>query len=218
MSSETQRELLDYAREIQPKESKAQQELRQATMAHPYHGMQILPEQGRLLAWLVAAFQVKTLIEIGVFTGYSALCMAESLPEEGRLFACDHHPEWPAIGQPYWQAAGVADRIQWVQSDGLEFLNRWIQKPLADAVDMIFIDADKRQYDLFYEAALEVVRPGGLIVMDNVFLMGRVVTDPEHKKTRISMRAFNEKLASDPRVDVVVLPIADGMTCARKLA
>lgn len=214
MSSEIQRLLLEYCRSIQPKETLSQEKLRHATMQHPYRGMQVLPEQARFLAWLVAAFEIKQVIELGVFTGYSALSMAQELPEDGHLYACDHHPDWPQVGIPYWQEAGVDHKITWVQEDALVFLSEW---PKESLVDMVFIDTDKRQYDAFYEASLALLRPGGLMVVDNVFLMGRVVTDPEHKKTRQAMRQFNDKLAKDERVDVVVLPIADGMTLLRKL-
>lgn len=213
MSSEIQRELLEYCRHIQPQESQAQIVLREATLEHPCKSMQILPEQARLLAWLVASFQVKTIIELGVFTGYSALSMAQALPCDGFIYACDHNPDWPKLGLPFWQQAGVDDKIEWIREDALVFLQSRLQD---QAVDMIFIDSDKRQYDAFYEASLLQLKSGGLMVIDNVFLMGRVITDPEHKKTRQAMRLFNEKLASDSRVDVVVLPIADGMTLLRK--
>lgn len=213
MSQEIQRELLNYCRSIQVEESAAQKGLRQETAKHPYQSMQILPEQARLLAWIVTAFEIKTIIELGVFTGYSALVMAEALPSDGNLYACDHHPEWPKVGKPYWEEAGVANKIHWHQEDALAFLRSWSPK---NHVDLIFIDSDKRQYDAFYESSLNLLRPGGLMVIDNVFLMGRVVTDPEHKKTRQAMRVFNQKLAQDQRVDLVVLPIADGMTLLRK--
>ena len=209
--------LRQYACTIEPDETPAQTALRAHTLAHhPYHEMQILPEQGALLAWLVKAFAVEIIVEVGVFTGYSALTMAQALPRSGRIIACDKNEDWVAMALPFWQQAGVADRIELRIGWGEQTLNTLIDEGLTNQVDMLFIDADKTNYPIYYEQALTLLRPGGLLVLDNVFLMGRVLTDAPEKKTAKAIRALNLKIKEDVRVDPVVLPIADGMTLVRK--
>lgn len=208
--------MYDYLLSIQPAENEVQIALREATAKHPYHDMQISPEQGVLLAWLVRMIQAKTVIELGVFTGYSALCIAQALPEGGRLIACDINADWTALAEPFWQKAGVRECIDLRIGPGQQTLETLSESGMNGLVDMIFVDADKTSYPIYYELALTLLRPGGVLVLDNVFLMGRVLSDGPDKKTAKAMRALNQKIKSDARVDPVVLPLSDGVSLIRK--
>lgn len=175
--------------------------------------MQIAPEQGALMTLLVRLMQARQAVEVGTFTGYSALCIAFGLPPDGRLLCCDINPEWTAIARRYWEKAGVADRIELRLAPALETLRSLPRKPY---LDFSFIDADKGNYRAYYEELLLRTRPGGLICFDNV-LWGGTVADPSYDEPEVrALRALNESLARDPRVDVVVLPVADGLTLACK--
>jgi predicted O-methyltransferase YrrM len=168
------------------------------------------------MAFLVKLIEAKKILEIGVFTGYSSLSMALALPPEGTLIACDRDPEATAIAQRYWQAAGVDSRIQLHLAPALETLQTLLDQGEAASFDLVFIDADKRNYDRYYELSLQLLRPGGLILIDNV-LWGGKVADPHSSDPRTeAIRAFNAKLSQDDRIDLSVLPIADGLTLARK--
>jgi caffeoyl-CoA O-methyltransferase len=179
----------------------------------PLAMMQIAPEQGALMTLLARATGAKRAVEVGTFTGYSALCIARGLPEDGRLLACDINEEWTAIGRRYWERAGVARRIDLRLGPALETLRALPREPLFD---LGFIDADKPSYPAYYEEILARLRPGGLILVDNVLWFGRVA-DPavEDDQTR-AIRAFNDLVAADPRVDCVMLAVSDGLTLARK--
>ena len=200
--------------------------LREETEKDPNAIMQIPPEQGQFLWFLVRAIGAKKAIEIGTYTGYSALCIALALPEDGKLVACDISDEWAAIGRKYWKAAGVEDKIDFRLGQALSTLGSLVASGEAGSFDFVFIDADKRSYDLYYEKALELLRPGGVIAIDNVFLFGSVVDkhllDAE-LHTRINetdvevMRNLNAKISADVRVDQTMLPLADGLTLVRKL-
>jgi caffeoyl-CoA O-methyltransferase len=175
--------------------------------------MQIAPEQGAFMTLLARAIGARRAIEIGTFTGYSALCLARGLPEDGEIVCCDVNADWTAIGRPYWEKAGVAHKIDLRIGPALETLG---SLPAAPPFDLAFIDADKPSYPDYFEAILARLRPGGVILVDNVLWMGRVA-DPEvdDDQTR-AIRAFNDRVAADPRVDCVMLPIADGLTLLRK--
>jgi caffeoyl-CoA O-methyltransferase len=176
-------------------------------------GMQIAPEQGAFLTVLTRLLGVRAAIEIGTFTGYSALCIARGLPADGTLMCCDVSEEWTAVGRRAWKAAGVAERIDLRIAPALETLGALAAGP---AFDLAFIDADKPNYANYYEALLPRMRPNGAILVDNVLWDGRVIkTDADDENTH-AIRAFNDLLAADNRVDVVMLPIADGLTIARK--
>jgi len=174
--------------------------------------MQVAPEQGALLTLLTRLIGARRAIEIGTFTGYSALCIARGLPPDGRLVCCDVSDEWTKVGRPHWEKAGVAGRIDLRIAPARETL-----AGLAGArdYDLAFIDADKTGYDAYYEALLGLIRPGGLILVDNV-LWGGSVVDPQNQAddTR-AIRAFNDKVAGDERVDCVMTAIADGLTLLR---
>ena len=176
-------------------------------------GMQIAPEQGAFLTVLTRLIGARRAIEIGTFTGYSALCIARGLPADGRLVCCDVSEEWTAIGRRAWDAAGVADRIDLRIAPALQTL---AALPADTTFDLAFIDADKPNYPNYFEALLPKMRDNGAILVDNVLWDGRVVKPDADDENTVAIRAFNDKVANDTRVDTVMLPIADGLTLARK--
>ena len=191
-------------------------DLRQETAQHPMGQMQISPEQGQFMALLVQVMGVQKALEIGVFTGYSALAVALALPPEGTLVACDINEDYTVIAQRHWARAGVAAKIDLRIAPAVDTLNQMLANGDANTFDFAFIDADKSNYPTYYEQALELVRPGGLIAIDNVLWSGRVA-DPETQDNRTQkIRAFNERLYHDERIVLSLLPIADGLTLAMK--
>ncbi|MGH6814564.1 MAG: O-methyltransferase [Hyphomicrobiaceae bacterium] len=178
--------------------------------------LQITPEQGHLLALLVRLIGARRVLEIGTFTGYSALAMALALPADGRLVTCDTSEEWTNIARTYWQRAGVADKIDLRIAPALTTLARLEREGALDGFDLAFIDADKTGYNAYYEAALRLVRPGGLILLDNMLRRGRVADPCDGEADTVALRNMNTKIAADDRVDRVLLPIASGMTLARR--
>jgi predicted O-methyltransferase YrrM len=191
-------------------------QLRQETAQHPQAVMQIAPEQGQLMALLVQLLGAKKVLEVGVFTGYSSLVVALALPPEGKLVACDINAQDAAIAQRYWQLAGVADKIDLRIAPALETLDQLLTTGAAESFDFAFIDADKSNYSHYYERALQLVRPGGVIAIDNVLWSGRVA-DPSVQDSRTQLiRAFNQALHQDDRISLSLLPIADGLTLALK--
>jgi caffeoyl-CoA O-methyltransferase len=207
--------LYDYVLAHSLREHPAQVALREATKAHPHAGMQIGPEQGQFMALLARILGARRAIEIGVFTGYSALTVALALPDGGYLLACDISDEYTRIGKPYWQAAGVAHRIDLRIGPALQTLDARLAAGEAGAYDFAFIDADKTAYDAYYERCLELVRQGGVIAIDNVLWSGSVARPAKTADTK-ALQALNDKLHRDERVDLSLLPIGDGLTLARK--
>jgi predicted O-methyltransferase YrrM len=178
--------------------------------------MQIAPEQGAFMAMLARLLAAKRVVEIGVFTGYSSLAVALALPGDGRLIACDASEEWTSRAKRYWAEAGQDRKIELRLGPAVETLDRLLAAGEAGCFDMAFIDADKTAYDDYYERALKLLRPGGLILIDNVLWSG-AVADPKDKSADTkALRTLNTKIKSDERVDMVLLPIADGVTMARK--
>ncbi len=175
--------------------------------------MQIAPEQGAFMTLLARAIGARRAIEVGTFTGYSALCLARGLPEDGQLICCDVSEEWAAIGRRYWEKAGVAHKIDLRIAPAIDTLRSLGQTP---AFDLAFIDADKSSYPDYYEEILERLRPGGLILVDNVLWMGRVADPTANDEQTQAIRAFNRRVADDKRVDCVMLPVSDGLTLLRK--
>jgi caffeoyl-CoA O-methyltransferase len=175
--------------------------------------MQIAPEQGAFMTLLARAIGARRVVEVGTFTGYSALCIARGLPEEGRLLACDVSEEWTKIATRYWERAGVAGRIELRLGPAIETLR---SLPMEPRFDMGFIDADKPSYPAYYEEILVRLRAGGLILVDNVLWFGRVVDPAADDPQTLAIRAFNDQVAADPRVDCVMLPVSDGLTLLRK--
>lgn len=178
-------------------------------------GMQISHDEGALLTMLVRLVGAKNAVEVGTFTGYSSICIARGLAEGGRLLACDVSEDWTAIARGYWRQAGVADRIDLKIAPAAETL-RALPRDADSMIDFAFIDADKESYPVYYEEIVTRLRPGGLIVLDNVLLGGRVV-DPVFQEAHVrAMRGLNEQVASDDRVEAVMLPLRDGVTVIRK--
>ena len=204
-------ELVAYVHRLGVREHPVLAALREKTAPMPEHSMQIGPGQGALMALLVRLTGAKRIVEIGTFTGYSSTAMALALPPDGRIVCCDVSREWTAIARQAWADAGVEEKIELRLAPAVETLETLDD----DSFDLAFIDADKPGYDAYYEGCLRVVRPGGLILIDNVLWSGEVA-DPsvDNEPVRI-MRALNEKVAADERVDHVLLPIADGLTMAR---
>ncbi len=194
------------------REPAAAAELRAATAKLPYAGMQISPEQGQLMALLVKLGGVKRAIEIGVFTGYSALTVALALPEDGHLLACDISDAYTRIGKPFWQQAGVSDKIELVIAPAQQTLDA----RLAASYDFAFIDADKTGYDAYYERCLKLLRVGGLIAIDNTLWGGSVARPAAGDADTAALQALNAKLHDDERIDLALLPLGDGLTLARK--
>jgi len=191
-------------------------ELRAATAKLPYAGMQISPEQGQLMALLVQAIGGRRAIEVGTFTGYSALWVALALPADGKLVCCDVSTEWTAVGKPYWERAGVAGKIDLRIAPAMETLDRLLADGGAGAYDFAFIDADKTGYDGYYERCLRLLRGGGLIGIDNV-LWGGDVADPRKRSAdTLALRKLNDKLHRDERIALSMLPVGDGLTLALK--
>ena len=198
-------------------ESPLQQRLRAETARLPMGGMQIGADQGVLLAFLIRLLGAKSAIEVGTFTGYSALAVASALPPGGRLVCCDVSEEWTSIARRYWAEAGVADRIELHLRPAQETLAELLRKGGAGTFDFAFIDADKTGYDAYYEACLGLLRPGGLIAIDNVLWGGTVADPSDQKPDTVALRAITAKVRDDPRVDACLLSIGDGVLLARKL-
>jgi len=205
----------DYVAAHAP-ESEAARRLRAETAKLPQAGMQIGVDQAAFLGVLVRSTGAKRCIEIGTFTGYSALAIAAALPTEGRLVCCDISEEWTAIARRHWSAAGVSGRIDLRIGPALDTLKNLLARGEAGRYDLAFIDADKAGYDAYYEACLKLLRPGGLVVLDNMLWSGRVA-DPDHHDTDTdAIRTLNAKIRADSRVDAALLTIGDGVMLARK--
>lgn len=208
--------LYDYLLAHSVQEPEILAALRRETAQHPMAQMQIAPEQGQLMALLVQLMGVRRALEIGVFTGYSALRVALALPADGRLVACDVSEEYTAIARRYWEQAGVSHKIDLRLAPAAETLEQLLAEGQANSFDFAFIDADKRGYPTYYEQALQLVRPGGLIAIDNVLWSGRVA-DPTVADSRTEiLRQFNQRLYQDDRIVLSLVPIADGLTLALK--
>jgi predicted O-methyltransferase YrrM len=207
--------LHDYLLANEPPEHAELSELRRRTGTMPDARMQIAPEQGHFLAFLARLIGASRTLELGTFTGYSALAVALALPAKGQVVTCDVNEKWTKIGRPYWERAGVAHKIEVRIAPALKTLAQ-LANEMIDHFDLALIDADKEEYDAYYESALRLVRPGGLIVLDNTLRLGRVADPSETDTDSVSMRKLNAKIAGDERVDRVLLPIGDGMTLVRR--
>ena len=209
-------ELRAYLVAHSARETAAQAGIREATRAHPHAGMQIGPEQAQFLALLVKFVGARRAIEVGVFTGYSALAVALALPEDGKLLACDISDEYTRVGRPFWSAAGVAGKIDLQLGPALATLDARIAAGETGRYDFAFIDADKSGYDAYYERCLVLLRPGGLIAIDNVLWGGSVAAPADGDAATEALQALNAKIHRDERVDIAMVPIGDGVTLARK--
>ena len=192
------------------------QRLRDETQALPMGMMQISIEQGKFMALLVQAIGAKKALEVGVFTGYSSLVVAQALPADGKLISCDVSQEWTSIGRRYWDEAGVANKIDLRIVPALETLDGLLRDGEAGTFDFMFIDADKGNYEKYYEKGLQLVRPRGIIGFDNTLWSGKVADPSVQDENTVAIRALNAKLAKDPRITLAVVPIGDGLSLAMK--
>jgi len=208
--------LYDYLVSSSLREPDVLRQLREETAQLSMGMMQIDPDEGALFTLLVQLLQAKKVLEIGVFTGYSSLCTALALPPDGKLIACDVDEDFTAIARRYWDKAGIAHKIDLRLAPAIETLNQLLADGQANTFDFAFIDADKANYDNYYERSLQLVRPGGLIAVDNVFWGGRVVDQHIQDTDTIAIRDLNEKLHHDERVTLCMLPVADGVSLALK--
>ena len=208
--------LYDYALGVGLREPAVFRELREETGRLADGEWQIAPEQGPLLALLVKLLGARKCLEVGTFTGYSALWVADALPPGGRLVCCDVSEEFGAIARKYWQKAGLADRIELHLAPAADTLGRLLADGQAGTFDYAFVDADKANYGLYYERCLELVRPGGVIAVDNTLWDGKVADPTVTDADTAAIRALNARLHADDRVDLCFLPFADGLTLARK--
>ncbi len=207
--------LFQYLLDNSLREHPAQAGLREATRSHAHAGMQISPDQGQLMALLVKLIGARRTLEIGTFTGYSALSVALALPADGRLLACDISDEYTRIGRPFWREAGVDHKIELVLAPAVETLDSRLAAGEANGYDFAFIDADKTHYDAYYERCLKLVRAGGLIALDNTLWSGAVAR-PAQSEDTAALQALNAKLHGDARIDLAMLTVGDGLTLARK--
>ncbi len=198
------------------RESDAARKLRNETAKLPQARMQVGIDEAAFLAILVRSSNAKRCLEIGTFTGYSALAIATALPGDGRLICCDISEEWTAIARRYWSAAGISGRIDQRIAPAIDTLNSLITRGGSGSYDFAFIDADKPGYDAYYEACLKLLRPGGLVALDNMLWSGRVAEPDQHDAETDAIRALNAKIHADNRVDAVLLTIGDGVMLARR--
>lgn len=210
-------ELAAYIRSVSLREPPLLARLREETAALPRAHMQVSPEQGQLLGLLAQLVGAKKALEIGVFTGYSSLSVALRMPPGGRLYACDISDEFTRVARRYWAEAGVADRIELRLGPALDTLDALLSEGHRGSFDFAFIDADKSNYRTYYERALDLVRPGGLIAVDNVLWSGRVIDPADQSAETLAMRAFNQAVHDDARVDLSLVAAGDGVTLAVKL-
>lgn len=214
--------LIDYLISVSLREDRLLQELREETAALSARaGMQIAPHQGQFMRLLAEIVGVKKGLEVGTFTGYSALCTALGMPADGKLICCDISEEWTAVARRYWERAGVSERIELRLAPAVETLKDLIAAGESNTFDWLFIDADKTSYETYYDLGLSLLRPGGILLVDNVLWSGDVLReasdlDPIKDKDTLALQAFNRRLHADQRISLALLPIGDGLTLARK--
>ena len=208
--------LYEYLLSVSLREPDVLCRLREETAKMPQHNMQISPEQGQFIALLVELTGARKCLEVGTFTGYSTLSVALALPEDGQIVACDISEEFTSRAKPYWQEAGVAGKIDLRLGPALETLDALIADGESGAFDFAFIDADKVNYQGYFQRALDLIRRGGLILVDNVLWSGAVVDPARDDEDTEAIRAFNQVRAGDPRISLSLVPIGDGLTLARK--
>lgn len=209
-------DLATYVRDVGSREPALLARLRDETASLPQHRMQVPPEQGAFLTMLVELTGARRCLEVGTFTGYSSTAIAMALPADGRLLCCDVSEAWTSMARRYWQEAGVADRVELRIAPATETLDGLLAAGEESAYDLAFVDADKTGYDDYYERLLRLVRPGGLIVFDNTLWGGRVLDAQSDEADTLALQALNLKLSTDERVSLCLLPMADGVTLARR--
>lgn len=209
-------DLYDYLLDASLREPAILRRLREETASLEKANMQISPEQGQLLGLLMELLGARRVLEVGTFTGYSALCMALAMPDDAHVVACDIDEDWTSMARRYWDEAGVGGRIELRLAPAVETLAELLSDGQAATFDFAFLDADKRNLDTYYEQALRLVRPGGIVAVDNTLWHGRVVDPEDQEPATEAIRAFNEKVRDDDRVSLSLVPIGDGLTLARK--
>jgi predicted O-methyltransferase YrrM len=208
--------LYDYLLRVSLRESDLMRRLREETAKMREGGMQVSPEQGQFMSFLVEALGVRRALEVGVFTGYSSLAVATAMPPDGRLVACDLNEEWTGVARRYWREAGVEDRIELRLGNAVETLAQLSREGLDGSFDFAFVDADKENYVEYYERALSLLRKGGIVAFDNVLWDGRVAKPDDHSASTAAIRKLNDHLTHDERISLTMLPVGDGLTLARK--
>jgi O-methyltransferase len=209
-------DLAEYVDRNWLRDTPLKRRLREETAKLPQAGMQISAHQGQQMALLARAVGAKRAVEVGTFTGYSALCVAEALPADGKLWCCDVSEEWTAIGRRYWKEAGVDGRIELAIGPALKTLDDLLARGLGGQLDIAFIDANKNDYEAYYERSLTLLRRGGLILIDNVLWGGSVIDRDDKTADTKAIRALNARLKADDRVDLTLFAVGDGMTAALK--
>ena len=209
-------ELQAYVVEVGVREPGVLTRLREETASIPQHRMQVAPEQGAFLALLVELTGARRCLEVGTVTGYSSTAVALALPEDGRLTCCDVSREWTDVARRYWTEAGVAQKIELRIAPAVETLDDLLDSGKAETYDFAFVDADKTGYDAYYDRLMRLVRPGGLMAFDNTLWGGRVIDPDADDEDTAAIRAFNRRLADDERVSLSMVPVADGVTLARR--
>jgi predicted O-methyltransferase YrrM len=208
--------LYDYLLAVSLREPEVLSELRRETAALPNAGMQISPEQGQFMRLLVELIGARRALEVGVFTGYSSLCVALALPADGQLLACDVSPTYTDIARKYWQRAGVEQRVSLRIGPAVATLDELLESGQKESFDFAFIDADKENYSKYYEQALALLKPGGLLTIDNVLWSGNVADTSDTSPATEAIRRLNTIVKNDPRVSISLLPVGDGLFLARK--
>ena len=208
--------LYEYLLKNSVKETAELAQLREVTMKHEMARMQIAPEQGQFMALMVELLGASHIIEVGTFTGYSALSMALALPDDGKIICCDISKEWTDIGVPYWEKAGVANKIDLRIGQAMRTLKDLIKNGAAGHFDMAFVDADKTNYANYFELSLALLRPGGLLMFDNTLWDGDVADDSVQDEDTVAIRQLNQQLLEDDRISMSLVPIGDGLTLCRK--
>ena len=211
-------DLRDYLLSVSLREAPVLKRLRERTAADSMSRMQIAPEQGQFMSLLVQLMGVRKALEIGVYTGYSALCVAGALPDDGRLVACDINETWTTLARDYGREANVTHKIDLRLAPALATLDELVQAGESGSFDFAFIDADKENYLAYYERVLQLLRPGGLMAIDNTLWSGSVIDPSNREPDTLAIRAFNEALHADNRVQISLVPIGDGLTLALKQA
>lgn len=209
--------LFNYLLKFSLREDAVLKELREFTLTNIYRSdMQIAPEQGQFMNLLTKIHGAKKCIEIGVFTGYSSICVSKALPMDGILYALDNNIEWTNIAKTYWEKANVSSKIELKIGDAVDTLLELIHEEQANSFDFVFIDADKKNYSNYYDLSLKLLKPGGIIVIDNVLWSGKVLDKSTSDEETVSIKALNEKIIADETVDISMVPIGDGITIVRK--
>jgi len=205
-----------YVQQIGVREPAILQALRAATELEELSIMRSAPEQGQLMAMLIRLIGARRILEVGTYTGYASLWMALAMPTDGKIISCDLSEAWTNVGRRFWEQAGVSDRIDLRLAPALETLDRLLADGAAGSFDFVFIDADKVNYTAYYERGLELLRVGGMIAIDNTLWGGSVIDPDNQEPSTNAIRAFNEMLYKDSRIDMAMLPLADGLTLASK--